>query len=120
MGVAFNLLIVLIAPKVEPYPQGAAIEFYKSKQGEAAIVEPLRFKSYAHLFYTRRQPPFTRSLADSGQQFHVHPEIPVYYAGKIQNREENKRDRPYLKKLYEKNGFVFYRRHTSEQPTTGN
>ncbi|WP_121352899.1 ArnT family glycosyltransferase [Flavisolibacter nicotianae] len=107
---AINLTIVLITPKVEPYSQGAAIEFYQSKKGEAAIVEPLRFKSYAHLFYTQRPPQFTRSLADSIRQFNTHPEIPVYYVGKIQNREENEREMPYLQKLYEKNGFVFYRR----------
>lgn len=108
--VAINLTIVLITPKVEPYSQGAAIEFYESKQAEAAVVEPLRFKSYAHLFYTLRRPQFPRSLADSIRQFNSHPEIPVYYVGKIQNREENEREMPYLEKLYEKNGFVFYRR----------
>lgn len=108
--IAINLTIVLITPKVEPYSQGAAIEFYQSKKGEAAIVEPLRFKSYAHLFYTQRPPQFTRSLADSIRQFNTHPEIPVYYVGKIQNREENERDMPYLQRLYEKNGFVFYKR----------
>ncbi len=105
-----NLTILLITPKVEPYSQGAAIEFYKSKQGEAAIAEPLRFKSYAHLFYSRRRPQFPRSVADSIRQFNSHPEIPVYYVGKIQNKEENERDMPYLETLYEKNGFVFYRR----------
>lgn len=108
--IAINLTIVLITPKVEPYSQGAAIEFYQSKKGEAVIVEPLRFKSYAHLFYTQRRPQFTRSLADSIRQFNAHPEIPVYYVGKIQNKEENERDMPYLQMLYEKNGFVFYRR----------
>jgi hypothetical protein len=110
--IGINLLIVLITPKVEPYTQGAAIAFYESKQSEKAIVEPLRFKSYAHLFYTMRQPQFTRSLADSIKQFNNHPEIPVYYVGKIQNREENEQEMPYLEMLYEKNGFVFYRRRT--------
>lgn len=113
--VAVNLTIVLITPKVEPYSQGAAIEFYESKQGEAAVVETLRFKSYAHLFYTQRRPQFTRSLADSIKQFNMHPEIPVYYVGKIQNREENEREMPYLQKLYEKNGFVFYKRLIAAQ-----
>ena len=74
------------------------------------MVEPLRFKSYAHLFYTQRPAQFTRSLADSIKQFNSHPEIPVYYVGKVQNKEENQRDMPYLQTLYEKNGFVFYRR----------
>jgi 4-amino-4-deoxy-L-arabinose transferase-like glycosyltransferase len=108
--IGINLLIVLITPKVEPYSQGAAVEFYESRQGENALVEPLRFKSYAHLFYTMRPQRFTRSLADSIKQFNSHPEIPVYYVGKIQNREENEREMPYLQLLYEKNGFVFYRR----------
>lgn len=110
-----NLTIVLITPKVEPYSQGAAVEFYQSKQGEDAVVETLRFKSYAHLFYTQRRPQFTRSLADSIKRLNAHPEIPVYYVGKIQNREENEREMPYLQKLYEKNGFVFYRRPAGGQ-----
>lgn len=110
--IGINLTIVLITPKVEPYSQGAAIEFYKSKQGQNVLVEPLRFKSYAHLFYTMRPPQFTRSLADSIRQANTHPEIPVFYVGKIQNREENERDMPYLQFLYEKNGFVFYQRKT--------
>ncbi|HET7896300.1 MAG TPA: glycosyltransferase family 39 protein, partial [Flavisolibacter sp.] len=107
---AINLTIVFITPKVEPYSQGAAIEFYESKQDEAALVETLRFKSYAHLFYTKRRPQFPRSVADSIRQFNTHPEIPVYYVGKIQNKEENERDMPYLQELYQKNGFVFYKR----------
>jgi 4-amino-4-deoxy-L-arabinose transferase-like glycosyltransferase len=108
--IGINLTILLITPKVEPYSQGAAIEFYKSKQGENVLVETLRFKSYAHLFYTMRPQQFRRSLADSIKQFNTHPEIPVYYVGKIQNREENEREMPHLQFLYEKNGFVFYRR----------
>jgi 4-amino-4-deoxy-L-arabinose transferase-like glycosyltransferase len=113
--VGINLTIVLITPKVEPYSQGAAIEFYQSKQGENALVEPLRFKSYAHLFYTMRPPQFTRSLADSIKQFNTHPEVPVYYVGKIQNKEENEKEMPYLQTLYEKNGFVFYRRDSAKK-----
>ncbi len=111
--IGINLTILLVTPKVEPYSQGAAIEFYQSKQSENAIVETLRFKSYAHLFYTLRPPQFTRSLADSIKQFNVHPEIPVYYVGKIQNKEENEKEMPYLEKLYEKNGFVFYKRQNN-------
>ena len=97
---------------MEPYSQGAAIEFYESKKGQNVLVEPLRFKSYAHLFYTERPQQFPRSVADSVRQFNTHPEIPVFYVGKIQNREENERDMPYLEFLYEKNGFVFYKRLT--------
>ena len=110
--IGINLTILLITPKVEPYSQGAAIEFYEGKQNVNAVVEPLRFKSYAHLFYTMRPQQFTRSFTDSLKQFNTHPEIPVFYVGKIQNKEENEREMPYLEKLYEKNGFVFYKRTT--------
>ncbi len=106
--IGINLTILLITPKVEPYSQGAAIEFYKSKHGEAAIVETLRFKSYAHLFYTKRPPQFTRSMADSIKRFNTHSEITVYYVGKIHNKEENEKEFQ-LEALYEKNGFVFYK-----------
>ena len=111
--IGINLTIVFITPKVEPYSQGAAIEFYESKKGQNVLVEPLRFKSYAHLFYTARPPQFTRSIADSIRQFNSHREIRVFYVGKIQNREENEREMPYLQFLYEKNGFVFYQRKTT-------
>ena len=110
--IAINLTINLIAPKVEPYSQGAAIEFYESQKGKNVLVEPLRFKSYAHLFYTQRTAQFTRSIADSIRHFNSHPEIRVFYVGKIQNKEENEKEMPFLKKLYEKNGFVFYERVT--------
>ncbi len=113
--IGINLTIVLITPKVEPYSQGAAVEFYQSKKEQAVLVEPLRFKSYAHLFYTDRPPQFTRSLADSIRQFNTHPEMQVFYVGKIQNKEENSREMPYLQKLYEKNGFVFYKRVISDK-----
>jgi 4-amino-4-deoxy-L-arabinose transferase-like glycosyltransferase len=36
--VAFNLVILLVTPKVEPYSQGAAIEFYESKKDEGAVI----------------------------------------------------------------------------------
>jgi 4-amino-4-deoxy-L-arabinose transferase-like glycosyltransferase len=111
--IGINLTILLITPKVEPYSQGAAIEFYESKKNEVVLVEPLHFKSYAHLFYTKRLPQFTRTLADSIKQFNTHLEIPVFYVGKIQNKVENEKEMPNLEKLYEKNGFVFYRRATN-------
>lgn len=106
--IGINLTIILITPKVEPYSQGAAIEFYQSKQNEHAVVETLRFKSYAHLFYALRAPELSKAVADSIKHFGVHPEVPVYYVGKIQNREENEKELP-LELLYEKNGFVFYK-----------
>ena len=53
--IAINGTIILITPKVEPYSQGAMIEFFQSKSNEKSIVETIRFKSYANLFYAKRK-----------------------------------------------------------------
>lgn len=106
--VAFNLTIVFITPKVEPYSQGAAIEFYESKKEEGAIIETIGFKSYAHLFYGSRPPQLGAAVTDSILRYNSHPDVPVYYVGKIQNDAENLQQLPLIK-LYEKNGFVFYK-----------
>ncbi len=105
---ATNLTIVMITPKVEPYSQGAMIEFFQSKQKEHAIIETLRFKSYAHLFYGLRPPDLNKTRADSIRYQHLDKNVPVYIVGKIQNAEENEKENPALKRLYEKNGFIFY------------
>lgn len=106
--VAFNLTIILITPKVEPYSQGAAVEFYESKQPENAVIETVGFKSYAHLFYGRRAADLGRMAADSIIHLNARPEVAVYYVGKIQNQQQNMQENPRLQKLYDKNGFVFY------------
>jgi 4-amino-4-deoxy-L-arabinose transferase-like glycosyltransferase len=107
--IGINLTIILITPKVEPYSQGAAVEFYETKQNEHAVVETVGFKSYAHLFYARRPKELGKPVVDSIMNFNSHPEVPVYYVGKIQNLEKDMRENPRLEKLYDKNGFVFYK-----------
>jgi 4-amino-4-deoxy-L-arabinose transferase-like glycosyltransferase len=104
-AISFNLTIVLITPKVEQYAQGAAIEFFKSKATENSIVETIGFKSYAHLYYARRTPGLAR--VDSAF-LQVHPEVGLYFVGKIQNLEKDQKENPRLQLLYKKNGFVFY------------
>src|SRR5690606_36885284 len=41
-------------PRIEAYSQRAAIEFYEQLQGQRVSVATVGFKSYAHLFYTRK------------------------------------------------------------------
>ena len=60
-GAAFNIVflftaILLIAPKIEGYTQGAAVEFYKSCAYQNCYIETRGFKSYAYLFYSQRKP----------------------------------------------------------------
>ena len=107
--IAVNVTIFFITPKVEPYSQGAAIEFYESMQGKKAIVETLHFKSYANLFYTRKSRELGQAVSDSILQFNTHPGVEVYYVGKINNVKQDTAEVKNLQKLYDKNGFVFYK-----------
>ena len=107
--IAVNVTIFFITPKVEPYSQGAAIEFYESKQGQKAIVETLHFKSYANLFYTRKSRELGKAVSDSIIQFNTHPGVEVYYVGKIDKVQQDTTEVKNLNKLYDKNGFVFYK-----------
>lgn len=108
-AIAFNTMLLMIAPKVEPYSQGAAIEFYENKAKENAIVETLEFFSYAHLFYAKRPPHLGKPVADSILNMTTQPTVPVYFVSKIQDEQKLLAERPHIQKMYEKNGFVFYR-----------
>jgi hypothetical protein len=107
--IAVNLAILILVPKVEPYSQGAAIEFYMQKQNEMAIIKPLQFKSYAQLFYARRKQELGKQMEDYIIKNRNHPEIAFYYVGKIQHEGQDLNSDLHLSKLYEKNGFVFYK-----------
>jgi hypothetical protein len=93
-GAIFTKLTMLfIVCNVEGHSQRAAIEFYKSKRGEACVIHPVGFKTYAHLFYACKQPDVTAyktylvsKVGDPGAQ----PAIPGAH------------------ELYRKNGFVFF------------
>lgn len=94
-----NMASVLIAPKVEQYTQGAAIEFYEKHVGKGIPVETIGFKSYAHLFYTKRTP----AESDEG---HTH------FVSKEGYPEEGLRKEG-LTEIYRKNGFVFWDNQSS-------
>jgi 4-amino-4-deoxy-L-arabinose transferase-like glycosyltransferase len=108
--VSTNLATVMIAPKVEPYSQGAAIDFYIGKKNEKAVIEPLGFKSYAQLFYAERPPALGGIKEEEVFTDMVPAGITPYCVVKIQNAKNYEMRYPdKLQKLYEKNGFVFYR-----------
>jgi 4-amino-4-deoxy-L-arabinose transferase-like glycosyltransferase len=102
--------IVVIVPRVEGYTQNAAITFYKSRQGEACYVKTVGFKSYADLFYAAKTP--TENLNANNEDWLIFGEIdkPVYFVMKNTRSEEFERNFPHIKRLFEKNGFVFYMR----------
>lgn len=103
MGVFF------IAPHVEQYSQRAAIDFYKERVGEECYILPM-FKSYAHYFYSQRMPRNSENDAAYLQRGRI--DKPAYFVLKSQGEDEQNfvNDTRQPIRLYEKNGFVFYKR----------
>lgn len=99
--------VYFVTPQVEKYSQNAAIEFYKSKQGEDCYIYPIH-KSYAHYFYSDRQPQNNNTDKQFLQRGSI--DKPAYFVLKSQRTEEADFIKETLnpEKLYEKNGFIFY------------
>ncbi|OFY82746.1 MAG: hypothetical protein A3F72_19960 [Bacteroidetes bacterium RIFCSPLOWO2_12_FULL_35_15] len=107
---SINLTSWIIAPRIEQYSQGAAIEFYQYLQGKDCYVETIGFKSYAHLFYSGKKEQANKNSYDMNWLLKGEIDKPVYFAGKITSVESTKKENPDLKEIYRKNGFVFFKR----------
>lgn len=124
---------VMMVPKIEAISQRANIEFFERRQGEDCYVETVDYRSYAQYFYSKKQAysavqkikidsvfaggslqPDTLTTKQKELNFNQwvlygHIDKPVYFSIKIQNKQ--KLDTlPALIKLYEKNGYAFYKR----------
>lgn len=89
-----NLFLIFFIGKIEHYSQRAAIEFYKTKEGQTVEIETLGFHSYAPFFYAKKPQPVSGRMV---QKFFV------VKADKRSILNEN----PDLKMIYEENGFIF-------------
>ncbi len=99
-----------IVPRIEPYSQGPAIAFYQSLKGKDVYVIPLGFKSYAHLFYSEKQPATAKTQPATDILLRGKIDKPAYFVSKITRKDEILNSYPLLEVIYQKNGFVFYRR----------
>lgn len=104
--VILQVTIIHFTPKIEAFSQRAAIEYFKGFEGKDVYVQVLGYKSYAHLFYTKKLPPAT-----PGEEQLLYGEIdkPAYFICKI-TEAERFRALPQLQQTGEKNGFVFFKR----------
>ncbi len=109
-AICLQLVMFLFVPRIERYSQGAAIDFYKSKQQEDCFVEVLGYKSYAHLFYTNKMPPQDSALLNRDVLLQRQLDKPVYFVAKINNAQQFA-DELQLNKIHEQNGFVFLKKH---------
>lgn len=116
--VTLTLFLPVVVPRLEGYIQGAPIEFYESMQGKEVYIEPVRFKSYAHLFYSKKPPQLSASAVgidyDHWEEWLLTGDIdkPAYFVTKI-HEAHHFRDNPKypdLIEVKEENGFVFFRR----------
>jgi 4-amino-4-deoxy-L-arabinose transferase-like glycosyltransferase len=147
LGSMFSVycLIMVIAPKIEQYSQRTAIEFYRQCAIHNFNVESIGFKSYATLFYGKLDPSFKqdasftnylklkrKSYEDQGINVDISYGLirtnwmkdmqtpkPSCFVAKVNDEEVVKRDCPYLKELYRKNGFIFYIRVFDDRYRSG-
>lgn len=106
-----SMTLLLIVEKIECYSQGAAIEFYEKRCGEVCFVKPVGFKSYAHLFYSCKEPiGEPKTVDDYPTLSQGNPGRKVYFVAKI-NKVSSLQALPDCHELYRKNGFVFFERN---------
>ena len=123
----------MIVPKIEGISQRANIEFFEKRQGEDCYVETVGYHSYAQYFYSKKQAyngaqrikidsvlaggssqPDTLTTKQKEHNFshwvlYGNIDKLAYFSIKIQNKQTLD-TLPDLNKLYEKNGFAFYKR----------
>jgi 4-amino-4-deoxy-L-arabinose transferase-like glycosyltransferase len=122
--VIIQVAVLHFTPKIEAYSQRAAIDYFKSFAGKDVYVQVLGYKSYAHLFYSGKQPSRNRSYyritkSNVGSSLIYEPnepwllrgtlDKPAYFICKLPDVEDWRKF-PQLQELGQKNGFVFFRR----------
>jgi len=108
-ALGINISLRAVVPKVELITQHAAIEFYKSLQGKDCYIEVLGFKSYAHYYYAKKPIPSEGAPKTKLDLLEGPLDKTAYFSVKNVDAEQYRRH-PNLEELYERNGFVFFRR----------
>lgn len=104
------LAMILIVPRVEAYSQRAAVDFFKSVSDQDAYLETIGYKSYTHLFYGKARNHAHARARDEKWIAKGAIDKPAYIAIKINHKPKFMEDYPDAHLIYEKNGFVFFRR----------
>ncbi len=111
-GTAIFIHLVLFTSinKIEHYSQRAAIEFFKSKMNEDCYVKPFGYKSYGHLFYTKKPPVTNEKSYDWNWLVSEKADKPVYIITKIHREKQFVKEHPQFERIGAKNGFVFFKK----------
>lgn len=120
VAVFIAAFLPLVAPRIEAYSQGAALDYYASLQGKDVYTKPLTMKSYAHLFYTQK----LYHLSSAAKGIAVDAWEPWLISGSVDrpatfvcrvNDAANWSDVPTLREKLRDGGFVVYERITSAE-----
>ncbi|MFI5171438.1 MAG: ArnT family glycosyltransferase [Chitinophagales bacterium] len=129
--ITINLVLNIFTPHIARYSQGSLLDFFKAAQEKDCYTDVVGYKSYIQLFYGERMetdiknPRYLSWLKNAHPDFDGDPiyyrkyysewllngniDKPVYFATTV--RKKNMFDPlPQLQHLYEKNGYVFYKR----------
>lgn len=114
--IIIQVTVVHITPKIEAYSQRAAIAYFESFDGKDVYVCVLGYRSYAHLFYTKKMPSTNPNYHSKNYNYPNEDWLlkgnidkPAYFICKIQNADKY-RAMPQLQDLGAKNGFAFFMR----------
>jgi len=107
--ITIQVTVLHFTPKIEAISQRAAIEYFQSFIGKDVYVHVLGYKSYAHLFYTRKQPPTNNSYDNEEWLLTGNIDKPAYFICKVMEADKY-RAMPQLEETGSKNGFVFFKR----------
>ena len=113
-GVFVLLTLIFFIKRIEGYSQRAAIEFFESKTGQDCYVVPHGYRSYAHLFYTRKPKVTNEKSYDRNWLYTGDIDKDVYVVAKIQSAPEVQAV-PGMEEIGRKNGFVFFRRSAARR-----
>jgi hypothetical protein len=102
--------MLLVVPPVEAYSQRAAIEFFSSVSDQDVYLETIGYKSYVHLFYGKIRNHKHEKARDEKWLLTGSIDKTAYFSVKLSGRDKFIHEYPELEYLYEKNGFVFFKR----------
>lgn len=107
--ITIQATVLHFTPKIEAISQRAAIEYFQSFIGKDVYVHVLGYKSYAHLFYTQKQPQTNNNYDNEEWLLTGNIDKPAYFICKIMEADRY-RAMPQLEETGSKNGFVFFKR----------
>lgn len=106
--IVIESVYIFFVPRIEQYTQGAPIEFFKEKRNEDCYIEVLGYKSYAYIYYNEKE--IEDCIYSKYELMKMKVGKPVYYVSKNNQKDYFMGMYSQLEVIYEKNGFVFYKK----------